>query len=188
MYAGASAPALALAEDAPLDVGARGAWGAAVRALARSEEIVMDARQVQGVVLRLGVLYGPGTAYAPGGRIHALVRRRRLPLIGDGEGCTSFLHIDDAVGAVLDALDRGWGVFNVVDDRPAPAREWLPAYAAALGAAPPRRLPAWLAAPVAGRRAVRAMTTQRGALNAKARRELGWQPEFADWRAGLARG
>jgi nucleoside-diphosphate-sugar epimerase len=177
-----------LAEDAPLDLAAPGRRGAAVRALADVEDAVLDARQVQGVVLRLGVLYGPGTAFAPGGRVHALVRRRRLPLIGDGGGRTSFVHVDDAVGAVLDALDRGWGVFNVVDDAPAAARDWLPAYAAAVGAPPPRRLPARLAASLAGRGAARAMTTQRGALNGKARRELGWQPEFADWRARLGSG
>jgi nucleoside-diphosphate-sugar epimerase len=116
--ASAYAPAgpASVAEDAPLDLAAPGRWGAAVRAVAQIEAAVLDARQVQGVVLRLGVLYGPGTAFAPGGRVHALVRRRRLPLIGDGSGRTSFLHVDDAVGAALDALDRGWGVFNVVDD------------------------------------------------------------------------
>jgi nucleoside-diphosphate-sugar epimerase len=175
-----------LDETAPLDLGAPGGWDGVVRAIAELEEIVMGAVQVQGVVLRYGGFYGPGTAVAPDGVVGRLVARRRLPVIGDGAGQTPMIHIDDVIGATLDAVDRGWGVYNVVDDVPAPAREWIPALAAALGAPPPRRVPVWVARLTAGPHAVRAMTTRRGASNAKAKAELGWRPEHPDWRDGFA--
>ncbi len=174
-----------LGEDAPLDVAAPEPWGAVARAVAALEDAVMGAAQVQGVVLRYGRFYGPGTALAPGGAFARLLHARRLPVIGDGGGLMPFVHVDDVIGATLDAISAGWGVYNVVDDAPAPAREWVPALARAVGAPPPRRVPAWVARLTTDRQLVREMTTQRGASNAKAKAELGWRPEFPDWRVGF---
>ena len=148
------------------------------------ERAVLDAG---GTVLRYGQFYGPGTWYAADGSIAELVRRRRFPVVGDGEARFSFVHVDDAAGATVAALERGRpGVYNVVDDDPAPMREWLPVYAEALGAKPPRRVPAFVARLVAGRTAASAATELRGASNAKARRELGWTPRHPSWRQGFA--
>jgi nucleoside-diphosphate-sugar epimerase len=142
-----------------------------------------------GTVLRFGFFYGPGTWYAPDGSSAAEVRRRRLPVVGSGEGVYSFVHVDDAADAVVIALARGVpGIFHIADDDPAPMREWLPAYAAALGAKPPRRVPAWLARLVAGRQVVAMATGLRGVSNARARRELGWAPAHPSWREGFRAG
>ena len=175
-----------LDEGAPLDLDARGAWGEMVRAVSALEESVMGARNVQGVVLRYGAFYGPETAYAPDGPLGQLVLRRRMPIVGSGEGRTSFIHLGDAVGAVLDALEGGWGIYNIVDDHPAPAAQWLPLLAETLGAPPPRRLPAAIVRLLAGELTVRLTTTQRGAVNAKAKADLGFRPEYPDWREGFA--
>ena len=174
-----------LDEEAPLALGAGGGWGEVAAAVAELERTVMSARHVQGVVLRYGGFYGPGTAVSREGMVGQLLAKRRLPVIGNGRGQTPMIHIDDVIGATLDAVERGWGVYNVVDDVPAPAAEWIPALAAALGAPPPRRIPAWVARPLAGSHAVAVMTTQRGARNEKAKAELGWRPEHADWREGF---
>jgi nucleoside-diphosphate-sugar epimerase len=160
---------------APLD--------ATIRALLELERTVTAA---QGIVLRLGWLYGPGTWFAPGGDVARRVRRRLFPIVGDGGGINSWLHVDDAAAAILRALETGSpGVYNVVDDTPVAFRDWLPEYARALGAPRPLRVPAWLARLAAGRLALATMTTQRGATNARARRELGWAPQYRDWRAGF---
>jgi hypothetical protein len=108
-------------------------------------------------------------------------------IIGRGGGRFSFIHIDDAVSATLHAIDGGWGAYNVVDDQPTTAAEFIPALAEALGAPAPRRIPAWLARPLAGRHGVRTMTTQRGASNRRAKAELGWRPEYPSWREGIGR-
>lgn len=173
-------------ESAPLDTGARGAWGEIVTAAADLEETVLDGRNFVGVVLRYGALYGPETAVWRDGDVARLAERRRLPIIGGGGGMHSFIHIDDAAGATLAALDGAAGVYNVVDDDPAPGREWIPAFAQTLGAPPPRRMPARLGRLVAGEHAVRVLTAQRGASNARIRTELGWRPEHPDWRSGFA--
>jgi nucleoside-diphosphate-sugar epimerase len=141
-----------------------------------------------GVVLRYGNLYGPGTAYAADGAVADLVRRRRYLVAGRGAGVYSFVHLDDAVAAALAALDGRPGIYNVVDDEPARLREWLPAYARALAAPPPRRVPVWLARLMAGRYGVHLMTTQRGASNAKAKHALGWAPRYPSWRTGFRTG
>jgi nucleoside-diphosphate-sugar epimerase len=144
-----------------------------------------------GVVLRYGGFYGPGTSIslAPDAAMAAPVRRRRLPIVGDGGGISSYVHIEDAAAATVIAIERGArGVYNVVDDDPAPVREWLPVLADALGAEPPRHVPRWLARLVAGRAATAMMTETKGASNAKARRELGWQPRYPSWRQGFAQG
>jgi nucleoside-diphosphate-sugar epimerase len=174
-------------ESAPLDTGADGGWGEIVRAVAALEEAVLGGSGFEGVVLRYGSFYGPGTAYAADGAMGSMVVKRRLPIIGDGGGRQPFIHIDDATSATVTALDpAAAGVYNVTDDDPAFARDWIPGLAAALGAPPPRRVPVWLARLAAGPDAVRTMTAQRGASNARIREELGWQPSYPDWRAGFA--
>ena len=141
---------------------------------------------LEGVVLRYGQFYGPGTYYASDGSIAEQVRRRRFPVVGRGEGMFSFIHIDDAALATVASLERGApGIYNIVDDEPAPLREWLPLYAEALGARRPRRVPTFLARLVAGPFAAISATQLRGASNAKAKRELGWEPLYASWRQGF---
>ena len=135
-----------------------------------------------GIALRYGSFYGA----ADDGLVEP-VRRRRLPIVGDGGGVSSFVHLDDAAAATVLALEHdGAGIYNIVDDEPAPVREWLPVLAEALGAEPPRRVPRWLARLVAGDVAVMLGTDARGASNAKAKRELGWTLQHPTWRDGFA--
>jgi nucleoside-diphosphate-sugar epimerase len=145
----------------------------------------------EGLALRYGGFYGPGTgiSLAPDAQMAAPIRKRRLPIIGDGGGVSSHIHIDDAAAATAIAVERGEpGVYNIVDDEPAPVREWLPVLASALGAGPPRRIPRWLGRLLAGEAATFMMTEARGASNEKAKRELGWEPRYASWREGFAQG
>jgi nucleoside-diphosphate-sugar epimerase len=154
---------------------------AAIRFL---EEAVTDA-PLDGIVLRYGSFYGPGASE----ELAEIVRKRRMPVVGDGGGVWSWIHVDDAASATLAALERGApGVYNVVDDEPAPVREWLPAFAAAVGAKPPRRVPVWLGRLAAGEVVVRMMTEIRGVSNAKARAELDWVPRWRSWREGFRHG
>jgi nucleoside-diphosphate-sugar epimerase len=166
------------AEEAPLDptpVPAMRETHAAIRHL---EQAVVAAG---GIALRYGGFYG-----SPGDAQLDAVRKRRFPVVGDGGGVWSFVHLDDAAVATALALERGApGVYNVVDDDPAPVREWLPALAEAIGAKPPRRVPRWLARLLAGEPAVMMMTESRGASNAKAKRELGWTLRHPSWRQGF---
>jgi len=142
-----------------------------------------------GIALRYGGFYGPGTSLSGGGEHLEMVRKRRFPIVGDGRGVWSFCHIDDAAGATLTAVERGApGVYNVADDEPAPVSEWLPALARAVGAPPPRRVPAWLARPLLGPQGMVMMTSARGMSNAKAKRELAWTPSYPSWREGFAHG
>ena len=173
-----------LDEDAPMLDGEP----ALTDAIAAMEEAVTTAAGIEGLVLRYGWFYGPGTAYAPGGQNAELVSTRRFPVVGSGEGRWSFVHVDDAAEATALALAPGGptGILNVVDDEPAPLREWLPAYAQAIGAPPPRTVPAWLARLVAGPFVVHTGTAMRGASNARARERLGWRPARASWRDGFA--
>ena len=137
-------------------------------------------------MLRYGYFYGPGTYYAPGHSIAERVRKRRFPIVGKGTGIFSFIHIEDAAAATLAAIERGApGIYNVTDDEPAPMAEWLPAYAEALGAKPPRRVPAFIARLIAGKEAAGLATELRGASNEKAKRELGWEPRYPSWRQGF---
>jgi nucleoside-diphosphate-sugar epimerase len=119
----------------------------------------------------------------------APIRKRRFPIVGDGRGMTSYIHVEDAAAATAIAVERGRpGVYYVVDDEPAPVREWLPVLAGALDAKPPRHVPRWLGRLAAGEAAVAMMTEAKAASNAKAKREFGWQPRFASWRQGFAEG
>ena len=159
---------------------------AAIRYL---EDAVTGADDVQGLALRYGGFYGPGNMLGRGGHMVEQVRRRRVPIVGDGAGVWSFLHIEDAASATVAAVGAGApGVYNVVDDEPAPVSEWLPYLAETLGAKPPRRIPVWLARAAAGEAGVSMMTRIRGASNEKAKRELGWRPRWASWREGFRDG
>jgi 2-alkyl-3-oxoalkanoate reductase len=173
-------------EDAPLMLGVPGHFAEGVEALAEMERAVTGAEGLEGLVLRYGFFYGPGTYYAPDGSSAEDVRRRRMPIVGGGEGVFSFIHVDDAADATVAAVERGApGIYNVTDDDPAPMREWLPVYAEALGAKRPMRVPKLLARLVAGNAAAAFATTMRGASNAKAKSELGWQPRHPSWRQGF---
>jgi nucleoside-diphosphate-sugar epimerase len=157
---------------------------AAIRHL---EQAVLDARWTEGIVLRYGAFYGPGTSMAPGGEGFELVRRRRFPLVGDGGGVWSHIHVADAAEATVAAVTHGRrGVYNVVDDDPAPVAVWLPALAQTLGARRPMRVPRFIGRLSAGETGVMMMTEARGASNAKAKRELGWRPAHPSWRQGFA--
>jgi 2-alkyl-3-oxoalkanoate reductase len=166
-------------EDDPLDQAPVESMDDTLAAIRHLERAVVAAN---GVVLRYGGLYG-----SPEDPQAELVRRRRFPIVGDGDGVLSFVHLDDAASATVLAVERGApGVYNVVDDEPAPVREWLPELASILGAKPPRRVPRWLARLLAGEAAVVLMTEVRGASNAKAKRELGWTLRYPSWRQGFA--
>jgi nucleoside-diphosphate-sugar epimerase len=167
-------------EDAPL---ATAALPFAAEPVADLERQVLDAG---GIVLRYGWLYGPGTGFRQEGSWAANLRRRRLPIVGHGDGVFSFLHVDDAAGATIAALGRdGPATYNVVDDDPTPLYDWVPAFASAVGAPKPWRAPRWLARLAAGRHAVAMMGELRGASNARIKRELGWQPTHSSWREGF---
>jgi 2-alkyl-3-oxoalkanoate reductase len=164
-------------------------FGEAVAATLELERTVVQAERLEGLALRYGFFYGPGTWYTHGTGIARRVKRRWFPVIGEGEGIFSYVHVEDAASATVAALGRGApGVYNVVDDEPAPTREWLPAFAEAIGAKPPRWVPLWLAKLLAGENAEMAARGLRGASNAKAKRELGWEPRYPSWRQGFREG
>jgi nucleoside-diphosphate-sugar epimerase len=149
-------------------------------------ELEHQVRAAGGIIMRYGQLYGPGTAFASDGAWAKNVRRRRLPIVGSGGGVFSFLHVQDAASATVAALDHdGPAIYNVVDDEPAPVREWAPVYARAIGAPRPWRVPAWLGRIVAGSMAVAMMQELRGASNARVKAELDWRPAYPSWREGF---
>jgi nucleoside-diphosphate-sugar epimerase len=165
-------------EDDPLDPSPVPAMHETLDAIRHLERAVVGAG---GIALRYGGFYG-----APDDPLLDPVRKRRFPVVGDGGGIWSFIHLDDAAAATVLAVERGAsGIYNVVDDDPAPVREWLPALADALGAEPPRHVPRWLGRLAAGEPGVALMTEIRGASNAKAKRELGWQLRYPSWRLGF---
>jgi nucleoside-diphosphate-sugar epimerase len=174
-------------EEVPLRDDPADPLTAAAAPIAELERLTLEAG---GAVLRFGQLYGPGTMFAADGAIGRTAAAGRMPILHrHGRSSTfSFVHADDAATAIVTAVAAGAsGVFNVVDDDPATADEWLPALAAALGGRRPRRLPAWLARPMAGAYGVAFMTDLRGATNAKAKAELGWRPSISSWREGFTR-
>jgi nucleoside-diphosphate-sugar epimerase len=170
-------PLLELPPDNPASRGA-----IALEALERS---TLETPGLDGVVLRYGYFYGPGVRSVPAGFSVDDLRRRRYPIVGEGTGIFSLVHIEDAAAAAIAALERGAGIYNICDDEPATQAELLPAYAEALGAKPPRRVPVWLAGLIAGRQAARLATRLEGASNEKAKRELGWKPRYRSWRQGF---
>jgi 2-alkyl-3-oxoalkanoate reductase len=173
-------------ESDPLVTDPPGGFRRTAAAAVQLEHTVLGAG---GQVLRYGYFYGPGTAVSRSGSIGRDVSRRRMPIVGGGAGVWSFIYVDDAARATVAALARaGTGVFNVVDDEPAPVRVWLPLLAESLGAARPLRVPAFVARPLAGSWGVASMTSLQGASNALAKRELGWQPSYPSWREGFRGG
>ncbi len=178
-------------EADPLDPAPPAGLRTMLDALRHLEDAVTGAGWTEGVVLRYGGFYGPGTSFSvkPEGEHVALIRKRKFPVVGNGAGMWSFIHIEDAAAATVAAIEHGKrGIYNVVDDEPAPVSVWLPAAAETLGAKPPRRLPRWLGRIAAGEAATVMMTEVRGASNEKAKRELGWSPRYRTWRDGFARG
>jgi nucleoside-diphosphate-sugar epimerase len=153
------------------------------------EQTVLGAEWTQGIVLRYGAFYGPGTSLAPGAEQFELVRRHKFPLVGNGRGVWSFIHVADAADATVAAIEHGRrGAYNIVDDDPAPVAEWLPALAERLDARKPTHVPRFVGRLFAGRAGVAMMTEIRGASNAKAKRELGWEPAHPSWRDGFTEG
>jgi 2-alkyl-3-oxoalkanoate reductase len=176
-------------EEDPLDPNPPEAMRGILDAIRYLESTVPGAEGIEGVVLRYGPFYGPGTSVGKGGSMLKDVRRGRLPVVGKGTGVWSFCHIDDAAQATVSAIDRGApGIYNIVDDEPAQVSEWLPVLAEAAGGRSPRRVPAWLARLIVGPAAVAMMTEARGASNAKAKREIGFEPRWKSWREGFESG
>ena len=173
-------------EADPLDPDPPATMRESLQAIRHLETAVVES---DGVALRFGNLYGPGTLFAEDGALVAQIRARRLPVVGDGAGVWSFLHVDDAATATIAAMLRGApGVYNVADDEPAPVSRWLPAVAEILGAKPPLHVPAWLGRLAAGEAGLSMSTRIRGASNARAKAELGWHPRYASWREGFRHG
>ena len=174
-------------EEDPLDPAPVPGSEKMLAAIRQLEDAVTSAPGVEGIVLRYGGFYGPGTSLGPGGEQVEMVRKRRFPLIGDGGGIWSLIHIADAARATVAAVERGApGIYNIVDDEPARTSEWLPVLAQLVGAKPPMRIPRWVGSLLAGKFATALATEARGASNEKAKRGLDWKPLPASWRDGFA--
>jgi nucleoside-diphosphate-sugar epimerase len=178
-------------EEDPLDSSPPAEVRTTVEAIKYLEKAVTGAEWTEGIALRYGGFYGPGTSIGldPPGEQIEMIRQRKFPLAGKGTGVWSFIHIEDAASATVEAVEHGTrGIYNVVDDEPAPISEWLPVLAKALGAKPPRHVPLWLARLAGGKVTAVMMTDLRGSSNTKAKRELGWKPRYPSWRDGFAKG
>lgn len=176
-------------EEDPLDTNPPEAMRRTLDAIRQLEQMVPGASGLTGIVLQYGSFYGHGTSIGEGGDIYEMVRKRRFPIVGDGAGVWSFIHIDDAAQATGLALGEvPAGIYNIVDDEPAEVSVWLPELARAIGAKPPYHLPAWIGRLVIGDAGLSMMTEARGSSNAKAKRVLGWRPSYASWRDGFRRG
>ena len=176
-------------EDDPLDPDPPPAFRRTLDAIRYLEAALQAAEGIETIALRYGWLYGPGTSLGRGAALLDAIRRRQMPIVGSGAGIWSFTHIADAATATLAALQRGAsGIYNVADDEPAPVSEWLPFLANAIGASPPRRVPAWLGRMVIGRHGIALMTENRGCSNKKAKSALNWRPRYASWRTGFIDG
>jgi len=174
-------------EEDPLDSAPARETRESFAAIRYLETAVLGADWTEGIVLRYGAFYGPGTSMAPGADQIEMVRKRRFPLVGDGGGVWSFIHVADAAEATVAAVEHGSrGIYNIVDDDPAPVADWLPALAQTLGAKKPMRVPRLVGRLFAGEVGLVMMTELRGASNSKAKRELGWRPAHRSWRQGLA--
>ena len=174
-------------EQDPLDPAPPREMRETLEAIRHLEDAVTSADWTEGIVLRYGAFYGPGTSLAPGGEQFELVRKRKYPVVGSGGGVWSFIHIADAADATVAAVEHGHrGIYNIVDDEPAPVSEWLPSLAHELGAPKPWHVPRLVGRLAAGESGTVMMTEIRGASNAKAKRELGWRPMHSTWRQGFA--
>jgi nucleoside-diphosphate-sugar epimerase len=173
-------------EHDPLDRSPVRQMGPMIAAIEHLEKAVLGAAWTEGIVLRYGAFYGPGTSMAPGSEQFEMIRKRKFPIVGDGGAVWSFVHVADAAEATVAAVEHGGrGVYNIVDDDPAPVAEWLPELAAMLGAKKPVHVPRFIGRLAAGQAGVVLMTELRGASNAKAKRELGWHPAHSSWRQGI---
>jgi nucleoside-diphosphate-sugar epimerase len=173
-------------EEDPLDPDPPARLRTTLDALKSLERVVLSESRVTGTVLRYGAFYGPHTSIAKDGSTVQAVRRRKLPLVGEGTGVWSFVHIDDAASATAAAVESGrGGIYNVVDDEPAPVSEWLSFLAHSAHAQPPKHVPAWMARLLIGEHVVAVMNEIRGVSNAKIKRELGWTPQWTSWRDGF---
>jgi nucleoside-diphosphate-sugar epimerase len=178
-------------EDDPLDTTPPAQVRTTLEAIKYLEQAVTRADWTEGIALRYGGFYGPGTSLGlnPVGEMIEMIQTRKMPLAGKGTGMWSFIHIEDAAAATVEAVEHGRrGIYNVVDDEPAPVSEWLPELAQTLGAKPPRRVPLWMARLLGGEAAAIMMSELRGSSNKKAKSELGWQPRYPSWREGFAKG
>jgi 2-alkyl-3-oxoalkanoate reductase len=176
-------------EDDPLDPNPPKTMTQTLSGIRHLESTIGSASDIEGVVLRFGSFYGPGTSISPGGEIVEAVRRRKFPVVGSGAGVWSFIHMDDVAIATKLAIERAKpGVYNIVDDEPAEVSVWLPDLAQAIRAKPPHHIPAWLGRLIIGDAGISMMTKIRGASNAKAKQSLGWQPIYTSWRDGFWRG
>lgn len=177
----------AKAEKDPFDPAPPRAQTQSMAAIVHLETAVLGAEGIEAIALRYAGFYGPGTSFAVDGDVTAMVRKRALPVIGDGAGVWSFIHIADASAVTVAALDRGRpGVYNVADDEPAPVSEWLPYFAEVSGAKPPRHVPVWLGRLAGGEVTVSMMTRIRGAANGLAKHEFDWKLIYPSWRDGFA--
>ena len=173
-------------EEDPLDPKPPESFVKTLAAIKYLEDKMRSVTFLEGLALRYGAFYGPGNAIGKGGSVWKLVRKRRLPLVGGGGGIWSFIHISDAASATVAAVTNGApGIYNIVDDEPAPVSKWLPALAKAIGAKPPYRIPHWLGELTIGKAGVGIMTNIRGCSNAKAKQELHWTPIYPSWRVGF---
>jgi len=176
-------------EDAPLDPNPPAGFRTILAAIEYLEDAVRRTVDLQALALRYGIFYGPGTGIAKDGVLVELVRKRKMPIVGDGAGIWSFIHIDDVARATVAAISQGKpGIYNIVDDEPAPVSVWLPALAEAVGAKRPWKVPVWLGNLALGDGGVSMMTKIRGGSNAKAKRELMWHPIYPSWRRGFIEG
>jgi nucleoside-diphosphate-sugar epimerase len=176
-------------EEDPLDANPPQSMSKTIAAIRRLEATVNGATDLDGVVLRYGAFYGPGTGIGAGGAMLEAVLKRQFPVVGGGTGIWSFIHIDDAASATAAAIEGGpGGIYNIVDDKPAPVAVWLPELARAAGAPGPYRLPRWIGRLMIGDAGISMMTEVRGSSNAKAKRVWNWQPRYASWRDGFRNG
>jgi nucleoside-diphosphate-sugar epimerase len=176
-------------EEDPLDPKPPESFTKTLAAIRSLEDKMRNTAFLEGVTLRYGNFYGPGTAIGKGGVVVKMIKKRRLPIIGGGGGIWSFIHVMDAARATIAAISRGpAGVYNIVDDEPAKVATWLPVLAKEVGAGPPYKIPHWLGELMIGKAGVSMMTQIRGCSNAKAKRELNWAPIYPSWRIGFADG
>jgi 2-alkyl-3-oxoalkanoate reductase len=172
-------------ESDPLWTDAKGQIGTLAGSVATLESNTLGDPEVESVVLRYGSFYGPGTYFAPGGLYPTLLKRRLMPLPGRGAGIFGMVHIEDAAAATVAALEGATGIFNVADDVPAPASEWMPFVAVLMGVKPPRRVPEALVRVGAGKFLAYLLCEQPAVSSQRARTELGWSPRYPDWHEGL---
>ena len=176
-------------EEDPLDPEPPSSFIKSLNAIKHLEKVVRESQKVEAVALRYGFFYGPGTSISKDGSIVKAISKHRIPLVGNGTGIWSFIHIKDAARSTVAALTSGSpGIYNIVDDEPAPVSEWLPFLANVLGAKKPSRIPVWLANILIGEGGVSMMTKIRGASNSKAKNELNWEPVYPSWRKGFTEG